>query len=40
MVRSKGFTVVGGKVNVMKLGTALAILTVYHVGLFGKINSH
>ena len=40
MLRSNGFTVVGGNVSFMKLVTARAILTVYRVGLFGKINRH
>ena len=40
MLRKKGFTVVGGNVSFMKLVTAWAILTVYLVGLVGKINRH
>ena len=40
MLRSKGFTVVGGKVSFMKLFTAWAILIVYLVGLVGMINRH
>ena len=40
MLRSKGFSVVGGNVSFMKLVTAWAILIVYLVGLVGMINRH
>ena len=40
MLRSKGFTVVGGNVSFMKLVTAWAILIVYLVFLVGMINRH
>ena len=40
MLRTKGFTVVGGNVSFMKLVTAWAILIVYLVGLVGMINRH
>ena len=40
MLRSKGFSVVGGTVSFMKLVTAWAILIVYLVGLVGMMNMH
>ena len=36
--RTRTHTVVGGNMSFMKLVTARTVLTVYRVGLFGKIK--